>query len=332
MKIKKVIQISLFTALLTACTTSNKITADNFHNYETPPNGIKISDSLYCDQTEINNLNWMEYMFWNKKTFGAQSYEYISTLPDTSVWLETDSCLHSYVKYYLRHPAYRNYPVVGVSQNQAEKFSKWRSDRVFEYLLVKHKVIEFDTAQTRESYFTIEKYFKCELQNVISDIKVHYYPKFRLPSITERQLILAYSDSIDKTGFEKYNSKKCSYYNESYPKIWSNIIPCVKDTFKIDPTRAVYMNCTSKKIKPIYNLRGNVNEWTSEVNIATGGGWKDRTEDILLKDTFDLSRNTSISFGSTKRKHQITDVYNLEIKNAWTGFRNVCEWKKWEED
>src|SRR5690606_25586361 len=38
---------------------------------------------------------------------------------------------------YLRHPAFSDYPVVGVSWIQAVEFSKWRTDRVNEYQLEK---------------------------------------------------------------------------------------------------------------------------------------------------------------------------------------------------
>ena len=38
---------------------------------------------------------------------------------------------------YLRHPAYQNYPVVGVSWIQANQFCIWRTDRVNEDALEK---------------------------------------------------------------------------------------------------------------------------------------------------------------------------------------------------
>lgn len=322
---KAIVRTSMLMVVLTSCLISKKVTVDNFYTYETPANGIKISDNLFCDQTEIDNSSWLEYMFWNKKIFGATSYEYRSTLPDTSVWLTMDKCLHAHAKNYLRHFVYRNFPVVGVSQQQAEAYSKWRSDRVFEYLLVQYKVIEYDTYQTKENYFTTEKYYKGESKNVISDIKVAYYPEFRLPTLSERQLILTYSDSLDK----KCNSKKCVYCSKNYPKIWCDVTPCEKEIFKIEPTRRVNENCPS--VKSIYNLRGNVSEWTTDENIVVGGSWTDRIEDIARKDTFDVSRGISTGFGGTKREYKILPIYPFGITNAWTGFRNVCEWKKWEE-
>jgi hypothetical protein len=308
MRFKLTIVIFIFTLLFTACLTLRKITVDNFHIYETPPNGIKISADFFCDETEVDNTGWMEYVFWNKKIFGSQSMEYLSTFPDTLVWLKTDTCLFSYIGFYYGHPAYRNYPVVGISQKQAEEYSKWRSDRVFEYLLCKYKVIQFDTAQTRENHFTIERYFNGELKNLIPDKKVMYYPEYRLPSLNERLLILKYSDSIDNAYFNKCNSKYCLDCKKNFPKIWSDIVPCENGEFKTDPTKNIINSFSSKKGKPIYNIRGNVSEWTSEKNIAVGGGWKDKRKRILISDTI-----------------------NLTEPNAWTGFRNVCRWKRWKE-
>jgi gliding motility-associated lipoprotein GldJ len=46
------------------------------------------------------------------------------------------------VENYLRHPAYRNYPVVGVSWLQANEYAKWRSDRVGEMVLQKEGYLE----------------------------------------------------------------------------------------------------------------------------------------------------------------------------------------------
>ncbi|MBK9257323.1 MAG: hypothetical protein IPM42_17775 [Saprospiraceae bacterium] len=178
----------------------------------------------------------------------------------------------------------------------------------FEALLITNKVIQHDASQTKETYFTIEKYFNGELSNIISEKKVNYYPDFRLPNLKERQLILSYSDSLDQAYFKKCNSDYCKECKEQYPEMWSNIVPCLNDSITIDPTRNVNLGCVPKKENPIYNLRGNVCEWILEPNTVVGGSWKDDREQILKSDTFYL-------LGT----------------NAWTGFRNVCEWKKWKE-
>jgi formylglycine-generating enzyme required for sulfatase activity len=47
------------------------------------------------------------------------------------------------VNYYLRHPSYADYPVVGVSWLQANDFCKWRTDRVNEYILSREGIINW---------------------------------------------------------------------------------------------------------------------------------------------------------------------------------------------
>ena len=70
---------------------------------------------------------------------------YKSALPDTLVWRSKLGDNKKYVDYYLRHPAYRNYPVVGVYWLQANDFCKWRTDRVNEYILIREGIFKFNT-------------------------------------------------------------------------------------------------------------------------------------------------------------------------------------------
>ncbi len=292
-----------------SCTVTKNFNKTNYHDLFTLPGTIKLSRDLYCDETEVTNLDWIEYMDWTKKIFGKNSLEYISTLPDTTVWVKYDSRMKIFVNYYLRYPAYYDYPVVGISQEQANSYSKWRSDRVFEIILIKCGSVKFDSTQRKEMYFTIERYFSGTYKDIIPDSNFKYYPYYRLPSLSERQRILSYSDSVDNHYFSKNKAKNFKKRKSIYPEIQSDIIPCIKDTFLIVPTAFVTFGCVSSKVHPIYNLRGNVSEWTSEKEISVGGGWVDKKE-IILK----------------------TDTFRSENQNAWTGFRNVCEWRVWNKN
>ncbi len=76
--------------------------------------------SFYMDETEVSNLNYLEYLYWLQRVYGADYPEvYKKALPDTLVWRNPTSYNEPFVDNYLRHPSYQNYPVVGVSWVQA---------------------------------------------------------------------------------------------------------------------------------------------------------------------------------------------------------------------
>ena len=52
---------------------------------------------------------------------------YLAALPDTLVWRNPLGFNEDMVNNYLRHPAFQNHPVVGVSWHQANNFAKWRT-------------------------------------------------------------------------------------------------------------------------------------------------------------------------------------------------------------
>ena len=95
--------------------------------------------SYYMDETEVTNLMYLEYLDWLKKVFPPSNPNYKNihqnAIPDTLVWRNALGANEAMVRNYLRHPAYSNYPVIGVSWVQAVEFCNWRTDRVNEVML-----------------------------------------------------------------------------------------------------------------------------------------------------------------------------------------------------
>lgn len=116
--------------------------------------------SFYMDQTEVTNFHWLEYMYWISRAY-SETYPmvYKNALPDTLCWRSKLGDNEKYVEYYLRHPAYRDYPVVGVTWLQANDFCKWRSDRVNEYILIREGILQFNVDQRDENTFNTEAYY-----------------------------------------------------------------------------------------------------------------------------------------------------------------------------
>jgi sulfatase modifying factor 1 len=91
--------------------------------------------SFYMDETEVANLDWLDYLHWIVINYPTDREYYYNELPDTLVWRKPLSANEPYVNNYLRHPAFQDYPVVGVTWEQANNYCKWRTDRMNENIL-----------------------------------------------------------------------------------------------------------------------------------------------------------------------------------------------------
>ena len=66
-------------------------------------------------------------------------------LPDTLAWRNRLGYSKMMTTYYLRHPAYGEYPVVGVSWIQATDYARWRTNIVQEKTLRDFKYLSKDS-------------------------------------------------------------------------------------------------------------------------------------------------------------------------------------------
>lgn len=138
--------------------TMGRVEQDFMYDWNNVPRRVTVS-SFYMDQTEISNLNWGEYLYWVRRVYGVDYPElYKKALPDTLVWREKLSYNEPYVDYYLRHPAYRDYPVVGVNWLQANDYCSWRTDRVNEYILIREGILDHYVDQIGEDNFNTDAY------------------------------------------------------------------------------------------------------------------------------------------------------------------------------
>jgi len=195
--------------------TKGQVQDDVLHDWNNTPNRQHVM-SFYMDQTEVTNLMYLEYLDWLEYVFPTEEERYRQiyegALPDTLVWRNQLGYVEELTTNYLRHPAYAEYPVVGVNWLQAVQYAEWRTDRVNEYILERESYVQKDVRFTNvdaNSTFTTAAYLKrpetvygglmdsisgksAEVRKGDSIVKVYagvekgiLLPSYRLPTETE---------------------------------------------------------------------------------------------------------------------------------------------------
>ena len=155
-----------------------KVADDPMHDWNNTPTQQHVM-SFYMDETEVTNLMYMEYLDWTKRVFPPEEENYKNIYegasPDTLVWRNRLGYNETMTNNYLRHPAYAEYPVVGVNWVQATEFSKWRTDRVNESVLERQGYLKKDAKVTdakAESTFSTDTYLAAPSKTFGGDDKI----------------------------------------------------------------------------------------------------------------------------------------------------------------
>jgi len=251
--------------------------------------------SFYIDETEISNEYYREYVYWLERVFGTDYPEVArKALPDTLVWRDRLAFNEPYVELYYRHPAYKDYPVVGVNWLQANDYCAWRTDRVNEQILIREGILRVNPAQVNEDNFNTDAYLagqyeglvKSPLQDLNPNIDTRkvrmedgiLLPRYRLP--TEAEWEYAALSLIGQTVYENVNNRNL------YP--WQgHAVRDADDKFKGEMLAnfkrgrgdmmgvAGKLNDNASITAPVYsylpndfglyNMAGNVSEWVMDV-------------------------------------------------------------------
>ena len=146
--------------------TKGQVQDDVMHDWNNSPTQQHIM-SFYIDEKEVTNLMYLEYLDWLERVFPKSDNRYRQiyegALPDTLVWRNQLGYFEELTTNYLRHPAYADYPVVGVNWLQAVQFTEWRTDRYNELILAKEGYISDDARYNNvnaNSTFSTEAYLK----------------------------------------------------------------------------------------------------------------------------------------------------------------------------
>ncbi|MEG3658135.1 gliding motility lipoprotein GldJ [Arenibacter palladensis] len=127
--------------------TKGQVQDDVMHEWNNTPTSQHVQ-SFYMDETEVTNVMYLEYLDYLKSVYPPENPKYVhiytGALPDTLVWRNRLGFNETMTNNYLRHPAYAEYPVVGVNWIQATQFAEWRTDRVNEVMLEREGYLSED--------------------------------------------------------------------------------------------------------------------------------------------------------------------------------------------
>jgi len=135
--------------------TMGRVEEDVMYRWDNHPRRVTVA-SFYMDETEVSNQDYRQFVHWTSRVYPGDKTKLNAVFPDTMQWLEKLAYNEPYVKNYFRHPAYSDYPVIGVTWLQANNYCSWRTDRVNEQILVDRGIIKHDNTQTGQNIFTTD--------------------------------------------------------------------------------------------------------------------------------------------------------------------------------
>ena len=277
--------------------TMGRVSDDSRFQWNNVAHNVTVS-SFYMDETEVTNQSYREYVYWMKRAYGEEYPERVRAIyPDTNCWRDKLAWREGFVDYYFQSPIYDQYPVVGVTWEQASKYCIWRTDRVNEKILVDKGIIVLDLTDLRgETAFQTDVYlagqYRGESKNELDNLDPSaggeprqvrredgiLVPHYRLP--TEAEWEFAALGMVGNTYDERIVEHK------TYPWAGSSVRSANKKyygqflaNFKRSRGDAMGVagnlndgwdyTCPVKWYFPndygLYNMAGNVSEWCMDV-------------------------------------------------------------------
>lgn len=220
-------------------------------------------DAFLIAKNEVTNGEYKEFLSAIKI---SDSSKYLTLLPDTTVWRDQLAYNEPFVEHYFRHPAYNDYPVVGISKNQAEAYCLWLTVKINK----EHPDLNLKARlPTKTEWIRAargEKNWAYALGNSVRNEKGMFLYNFK--AIGDE--FIHYD--IDSSRFE------------------------IKGNYNFDSFITVTSNSYWPNQWGLYNMCGNVAEIVGDEQYAYGGSWNSTGHDIKVESKLKAKVASNVGF------------------------------------
>jgi hypothetical protein len=205
--------------------------------YNCAANMLSMNYKLCMDFSEVSGRMYKTYLLELKNEYGADSEQFLTSQPDWKLWEEAYPGLKAteISQLFFESTTFALAPIIGVTYEQAETFTAWRT------VAFKKELSKMDKRE--------RAYFPQEFE-------------FRLPTPSEWSRMRFMTQ---EKGMLKTVSSKASDYNKEF-KLNKNDL--LHEKAKIN---SVFSTMDEKL--GMFHIHDNVSEMTSEKGKAMGGNW-----------------------------------------------------------
>lgn len=273
-------------------------------------------DSFFMGKFEISNEKYLEFV--NDK-IEEDSILGTSFLPDTLVWRRPEGWGEKYTEYYLRHPAYQNFPVVGVSYTQAKAYAEWLTEKynTDEKRVFKHVRFRIPTEEEWEYAYKGGLSYSYLPWGSSSTLDHEGKPRANFRAVSQ---LSVYRDSavVEYQGI----TKKRPVYLSNGMREWENV---ARNRYYADLTEPV--DAHNPNGYGLYNMAGNVEEMVDAYPFSAFYTFSYTVDDYTKTGrTWGVTKGGSWADTGYYLLGQVRQFYtNEQSSSAETGFRLVME-------
>lgn len=227
--------------------------------------GLDSCEGFFISSLEVTNLEYKEFVYWMKQ---HKPKEWKVYLPDTTVWARDIAYGEPYKNHYYQHHAYNDYPVVGITLQQAIAYCEWLTEI---YIPRKNDVKPIFSLPTKKQWIRAAR-----------GESTHVYPWGGSYIRNEEGYVLANFFTIGSPYVHRNHKTKELEIVYSEDRTLGSL------GFITTAVGSYWPNQFG-----VYNMSGNVAELVADDTVAMGGSWNDPGYDIRVESEQPATEPTS---------------------------------------